>query len=795
MKKVLTVFLVLISIIVYSNPITQTVRGVLTDKLTKTPIPGANVVVLNSNPLKGTISDELGRFKIDEVEIGRVSIKITFVGYHDVILSNLNLQSGKELVLNIEMEEQVIMGEEVVIKARADKSSALNKLSLVSARGFSVEETERYAGSRNDVARMASNYAGVIGNDDSRNDIIIRGNSPMGLLWRLEGVEIPNPNHFGATGTTGGPVSMLNNTLLDNSDFFTGAFPAEYGNAVAGVFDLRMRSGNNEKFEFIGQVGFNGFEFGAEGPISKKNGSSFLVNYRYSTLGVMEKIGMDFGTIGVPYYQDISFKLNFPRTAAGAISIFGLGGKSDIKLWDSKKDTSDEKLDFYGGEGFDLTNGSDMGVVGINHTYLFNENTYSRITIAGMGHLFETIIDSLAPGTLDKSPWYRNEFLDKKIFFSAYVNHKFNNQHSIKTGVIISDIFYDLVDSVYKTDDGYFQVIRNSNGSTLLFQPYAQWQYKISNNLTFNAGIHSMYLALNKTSSVEPRMGIRWKAGNQSSFSFAYGMHSQTASLPIYFNLVRLDDGSYEYSNKDLKLTSSHHFVLGYDYKINENTRLKAEAYYQYIKNAGVDAREDSPYSLLNEGANFGVWTPDYLSNDGTGKNIGIELTLEHFLTKGFYYLITTSLFDSKYKGSDNIEHSTAFNNNLILNGLIGKEFTIGSKSGKSKKSLSIDLKTTYAGGKRATEWEAIPEPNNEYKQVFNDSKAYDLKLKEYFKTDLRVVFKMNKFGFTQEWGIEITNLFNNKNIYNEKFNKITGKSEYTYQLGFMAIPQWRITF
>ena len=795
MKKHFTLFLLLLSVLSYSNTITQTVRGVLTDKLTKTPIPGANVVILNTEPLVGTTTDELGRFKFDNVEIGRISIKITFVGYYDVTLTNINLQSGKELVLNIEMEEQVIMGEEVVIKARANKSDALNKLSMVSARGFTVEETERYAGSRNDVARMASNYAGVTGNDDSRNDIIIRGNSPVGLLWRLDGVDIPNPNHFGATGTTGGPVSMLNNTLLDNSDFFTGAFPAEYGNAIAGVFDLRMRNGNNEKYEFLGQVGFNGFELGAEGPISKSKGSSFLVNYRYSTLGVMEKLGMDFGTIGIPYYQDLSFKINLPRTRIGAISIFGLGGISDIKLWDSKKDTTSKKLDFYGGEGFDITNGSDMGVIGLNHTYLLNDKTYIKTSISAMGHLFKTVIDSLVPKTTIKQPWYRNDFIDEKILISSFINHKFNTQHSIKAGIEVNKILFNYVDSVYKNQGGYFQTVRNTDGSTWLFQPYAQWQYKITDDITFNGGLHYLYLALNKTSSVEPRLGIRWKANSRITLSLGYGLHSQTAPLPIYFNLVRLNDGSYESANKNLDLTKSNHFVVGLDYRLNEFTRIKAEAYYQYITNAGVDAKNSSPYSILNEGANFGVWTPDYINNKGTGKNYGVELTFEHFLNKGFYFLWTTSLFDSKYKGSDNIEHNTAFNNNLIVNGLIGKEFTFGSKSGKSKKSLSIDIKTTYSGGKRATPWTPVMQSTGEYEQVFDDSNAFDLKLKDYFRTDFRMAFKLNKFGITQEWAIEITNLFNNQNIYGEKFNKQTGAGSYTYQMGFMLIPQFRIIF
>ncbi len=795
MKRLITLLLILLNTVAFSSPITQTVRGVITDKLTKTPIPGANVIILNTNPLKGTITDELGRFKIDEVEIGRINIKVTFIGYYDINLTNINLQSGKELVLNIEMEEQVIMGEEIVVVAQKDKGATLNKLSMVSARGFTVEETERYAGTRNDVARMASNYAGVVGNSDSRNDIIIRGNSPTGLLWKLEGVDIPNPNHFGATGTTGGPVSMLNNTLLDNSDFFTGAFPAEYGNATAGVFDLKMRNGNNEKFEFLGQVGFNGFELGAEGPISKKNGSSFLINYRYSTLGVMEKMGMDFGTSGIPYYQDLSFKVNMPRTPIGAISIFGLGGISDIKLWDSKKDTSDTKIDFYGGEGFDITNGSDVGVIGINNTYLVNDRTYIKSSVSGSFHHFQTIVDSLTPKTTIKNPWYRNNFIDKKIIYSIFINHKFNSQHSIKTGIDVNNMLFNYTDSVYRLMKGEFEIIRKTDGSTWLLQPYAQWQYKISNSVTLNTGLHFMYLTYNKTSALEPRIGIKWKATNKSTFSLAYGLHDQVEPLPILFRIVKQPDGSFTVPNKNLTLVRSNHFVAGYDYKINDFTRIKAEVYYQSISNAGVDRSKKSTYSILNEGADFGVWSPDSLKSTGTGQNYGIELTIEHFLNKGFYFLITTSIFDSKYKGSNNIENNTAFNNNYIVNGLIGKEFKFRSKSGKSTKSLSVDIKTTYAGGKRETAWSALLMPNGEYYQDYDDNKAYSIKLKDYIRTDLRVAFKLNKSGFTQEWGIEITNLFDNQNVYSNKFNKLTGQGSNTYQLGFMLVPQYRIIF
>lgn len=795
MKKLVFVAFVLLGLEAFSsNILTQTVRGVVIDKNTKMTLPGANVILLGTDPLRGAMTDEQGRFKFESVEIGRVSLKVSFLGYNDVVLSNLNLQVGKELVLNIEMEELAVNVEAVVVTAKSDKSTPMNKLATVSARTFTVEETERYAGSRNDVARMAANYAGVMGVDDGRNDIIIRGNSPMGLLWRLEGVDIPNPNHWGATGTTGGPVNMLNNNLLENSDFMTSAFAPEYGNAVSGVFDLKMRSGNNEKYEFLGQVGFNGFELGAEGPISKSNGSSFLINYRYSTMGVFEKMGMDLGTTGTPYYQDLSFKLNFPKTPIGSISLFGLGGISDIQLWDSKRDTLKEKIDFYGGEGFDLTNGSDMGVVGITSSNIIDENTYVKTTVSLMGHQFKTVLDSLSKDFSQKYPHYRNDFVDNTLSISSFVNKRFNSKNTVKAGFYLKRLGFDYVDSLYVDSLSQFVDIRNDNGNTWLVQPFVQWQYKPTNQVTINSGIHYMHLFMNNSWSVEPRIGVRWQFAPKHSISVGYGLHSQTVPIATALSRVRLSDGTYDQPNKDLDLIKSHHFVAGYDWRIAQFTRAKIEAYYQNIFDAAIDAKESSAYSILNEGANFGVFSPDYMKSAGTGYNYGVEITLERFLNKGYYFLLTASLFDSKYKGSDGLTHNTAFSSNYVVNGLIGKEFVFGNA--KSLKSLGFDIKAVYSGGKRATPWYAVYNSTTQkYEKEYYDNQAFDLRLRDYFKTDLSIRFKLNKFGFTQEWVIEVTNLLNNKNIYNEKFNTRTGEGSFTNQLGRMIIPQYRITF
>ncbi|MBN2175498.1 MAG: TonB-dependent receptor, partial [Bacteroidales bacterium] len=739
--------------------ITQTIRGTVSDKITLVTLPGANVVLLGSNPLIGVSTDADGRFRLENVPIGRVDIKISYIGYQDIILSGLNLQSGKELVLDLKMEEMAVMTDEVIISAEQDKSTAINDMATVSARSFTVEESERYAGSRNDVARMASNFAGVRGTDDSRNDIIIRGNSPSGLLWRLEGVDIPNPNHYGATESTGGPVSILNNNQLANSDFLTGAFPAEYGNAVSGVFDLKMRNGNDEKHEFLGQIGFNGFEMGAEGPISKKNGSSYLINYRYSTLEFFDLLGIEFGTgTTIPKYQDLSFKVNLPKTKAGSFSVFGIGGLSDVSFLDSEKDTTDTKLDFYGGEGYDLINGSDLAVIGVSHMILINNNTYTKLTLAGTYHDFHTLIDSITPDDFRILPYFRNSHREQKLFANFFLNKKINSQHTLKTGFTLSRLFYDFIDSVYNDDFNRFDIITDFDGKTYLFQPYFEWQYKITNDLTLNSGLHYQEFFYNNSWSVEPRAGIKWKFQPNQTLNLGYGYHSQLAPITVYFNQTRLTDGSYYKPNTNLDMTHSQHIVMGYDWNLNENLRLKSEIYYQFITNAGVDGNGQNSYSILNQGANFYVWTPDTLSNEGTGQNYGLELTLEKFLSNGLYYLVTTSLYDSKYKGSDGIERNTAFNGNFVLNGLIGKEWELGNNPEKKKKkqyTFLFDLKATYAGGQRYTPINVIQTGPNDFVADYDEANAYSQQFKDYFRTDLRIALRENTKKISMEFAID----------------------------------------
>jgi len=793
MKKVMiSIFFLAISLTgIFANEnMTQTIRGTVVDAVTGYPLIGATVILLNSEPLTGTITDLNGEFRLNNIPLGRQSIEARYVGYYSRVISNLLLTSGKEIVLQIKLEEQAIDIDEIVVKAEKRKDEAQNEMAAISARTFSVEETERFAGSLGDPARMVANYAGVMTHNDSRNDIIIRGNSPIGVLWRLEGVEVPNPNHFGALGTTGGPVSMINNNLLANSDFLTGAFPAEFGNATAGVFDLNMRSGNNQKLEFTGQVGFNGFEAGIEGPfMTLKNGrkASYLANFRYSTLEVMNKLGFSLGTgEAIPQYKDLTFLVDLPTTKLGRMKVFGLLGNSYIELGREATDTLENA---YNGRGTATNFGSGLGVIGLSDTYYFNEKTRLRTTLSYQHTYSRTKLDSIKNNSSELIPFVRNNQREERFSFSTQFRQKVNARNNYSLGMIIDHYHINYIDSLNHPDWGRFITYNSISGNMMLYRTYGQWQHKFNEKLTAYSGVHFQYFGLTNEWSVEPRLSMKWQFESKQSLSFGYGLHSQIQPKAVYFvETYNSEEDNYHRTNENLKSTKSNHFVLGYDYVINKDFRVKAETYYQYLYNIPVTASSPE-FSLINAGDFFGIPLEDSLVNKGTGTNYGLELTVEKFLSKGYYFLFTASVFDSKYKGYDGINRNTSFNGNYVFNLLAGYEHNIGKRT-----MLTMDVKTVWAGGRRYVPVN-IEESIKTGSEVRDWEMAYECKYNDYFRTDFRIGIKRNGKRFSQEWGIDLQNITGFRSVFMESFDAETGETYTVYQQGFAPMFLYRIQF
>lgn len=772
---------------IFSQNPTQTIRGVLLDKQSEMPLIGVAVELLDAPTATGTTTDTDGAFALEKVPVGRQTLRFSYLGYESVTIPNVVVTAGKEVFLDVKMAESLLQLNEVVVTAAVDKDKAGNELATVSARQFTLEEVTRYSGARNDAARMAANFAGVNIADDSRNDIVIRGNSPTGLLWRLEGAAIPNPNHYSTLGTTGGPVSALNTNLLKNSDFLTSAFPAEYGNALSGVFDIGFRSGSREHYEFTAQLAaFSGLELMAEGPINKQKGSSFVASYRHSFVELADALGLYIGTEATPKYKDLTFKVDLPKTKLGSFSIFGLGGLSSIDFIGSELSEDD----FYAETDQNSYVTSQVGVFGINHRLLLNDNTYWRTTVAASNSA-NTYQEERVLNDNSVRRHFDLDDVQNRYSISSFINKKFNARHTLRAGV--SGEIFQLKGTVLDRETSEdWRTLRDFDGSMGLMQAYLQSQYLVNQRITLNTGLHGQYLSFNDSWAVEPRLALNFHLSPNQTVNLGYGLHHQMQPLPMYFLQVPQPDGSFLRTNENLDFSRSNQFVLGYDLKLGSDWRLKAETYYQALSRVPVESVPGS-FSMLNIGSDFGFPEEHFLVNEGTGKNYGAELTVEKFFNKGYYVLLTGSRYESKYKGSDGIERNTAFNTRYTFNFLAGKEFKIGKDK---RNALTFDTKLTTAGGRFYTPLD-LAASIEEGKEVYREDLAFSERVGSYFRWDVKFGYRLNskKRKFSQQFFLDFQNVTNHENVFAYRFNRQRGEIQQVNQIGFFPDILWRVQF
>lgn len=757
---------------------TQQLKGIVSEQVLQQPLEGATVSIPSLG--KSTVTDQDGVFRFTDVPVGMYRIKVSYAGFKESEMDNVAVNSGKETFINVLLEAVIVREKEVVIKANSKKNIPLNDMSVVSARAFSVDETQKYAAAVNDPLRMATAFAGVQAADDGNNSIIIRGNSPTGLLWRMEGIDIPNPNHFGVPGNSGGGISILSSQLLANSDFVTAAFAAEYGNALSGVFDLKLRKGNNERREYTLQAGVLGLNGAMEGSFSSNYKGSYLVNYRYSTLALLSKIGV-LPADGATNFQDLAYNIYLPGKF-GTFTFFGFGGLSDQKFT-AKKDSAkwESKDDRYSNKFI-----SNTGMTGLTHSILIGNKLNLK---SGIG-FSKTNIGYDADFTEDDysmSKSYVDKFKTSKWILNTTANYKFSNQLNLRAGAIINFIRYNFYQLYRKHESEPLRESLNTTGNTATQQVFAQWQYRPSNNVSINAGLHYFRLSHNNTSSVEPRLSAKWNINNRSSMAIGYGLHSQMQTLNLYFAQQQLPDGEIMYPNKNIDLTRAHHYVLSYSYKLSRNLLAKAEVYYQQLYNVPVSIYDSSTLSSLNIQYEY---ITDPLANRGKGRNYGVEISLERYLQNNFYATLSNSFYQSKYTAKDGIERNTRFNGNYIITFIGGKDFVNERKS----KTFGVNIKTIFAGGMRNTPIDFAASQEKGY-TIFRDKEAFSLQNPAYFRTDLRLSIKWNRKYFTSTLSLDLQNLTNRLNVFNQSYDEEKNEIKTNYQTGLIPILNYKIEF
>jgi hypothetical protein len=757
----------------------QTIKGVVKDMDSQIPLLGATVVIVGTNPVIGAVSDADGFFKLADIQVGRYNLKISYIGYESALVSEVLVLSGKEVVLQIGLKESVTSMQQVEVKAYSNKEQPINPMAMISARQLTMEEASRYAGGIDDPSKLATAFAGVAGSL-STNAIVIRGNAPKGLLWRMEGIEIPNPSHMANVTTFGGGgITALSSQMLSNSDFYTGAFPAEYGNALSGVFDMKVRTGNNERREHTFKVGIIGIDLASEGPFIKGKKSSYLVNYRYSTLALIAPL-LPQNAQGIKY-QDLSFKMNFPVGKAGTISAWGLFSadrtgsevKSDSTEWQFYQDIEEDE------------NKNRMGAFGLNHKVILSEKTYLNVSIAATGNYIYWHRERLN-SALDLYP--KDEIVqnDRKYTLTFLANHKFGPRHTNRTGFTINKLTYHIELKQQDTESESFKTFANEDGGSELVQLYSQSRFDILPGLSGNAGIHSQWFSLNHDLTLEPRVSLKWKVAAKSSLSLAYGLHSRLEPIGFYFAQQQSQSGSVQ-PNRNVKLTKSHHLVMAYEMTTGEFSRLRIEPFYQYLYDVPVIPR--SSFSMLNLEMDW--FFNDSLVNKGTGHNVGVDITFERFLHAGYYCLITGSLFDTKYRGGDQVERNTRFNKNYVINFLFGKEWNTGNKKNNI---FGINWKFSLQGGDRIT-------PVNQAESalskdvVYDEYRAFTDRKPAVYYLDFTVTWQRNKPKHASTLSIQLVNLLFQKEFYGHRFNFRTNTVEELKEVVMIPNISYRIDF
>ena len=647
---------------------------------------GVTITVENGTTM-ATVSDADGNFVINHVPVGRHSVRATYIGYEPVLLKEQLVSSGKELVLSLKMRESISELGEVVVKPRVNKQQPLNEMAQVGARMFSVEEANRYAGGMADPARTASMFAGVAAGGVT-NGISIHGNSPQMLQWRVEGVEVNNPNHFAEITEAGGGIfTSLNGTVLANSDFLTGAMPAEYGNALSGAFDMKMRVGNNTKYEHAVQVGTLGVDFASEGPLGKGSKASYLVNYRYSFLEIAKKlhaINMDKETLD---YQDLSFKLNMPTQKAGTFAVWFTGlidnfenEVPDVSEWETLWDSNDS------------WSRQRNWALGVNHTYRFKSGGTLRSSVAYTGAYRKLGVNDYDE-QMHQMPDMRGRNMQWNVIISTQHQHKFSSRYTMQNGFEHQHLdFCTWLDYIKETGGPLYRVY-DSKGNTGLTRLYSSHKVALSSRLSTVAGVNVMWFNLNNQWLVEPRVSVQYKTSPSSTFSVAYSLNSRKESTDTYFVLSA---NSQEANvNSDLGLTRSHYISASFAQRLGENAMLKIEPYWQWLFDVPVE--QGTTYSIINHSQFF---QDRALVNEGAGRNYGIDLTLERYLKDGFYGMFTATLFKSEYRDAQGEWHHSRHDRGYITNILGGKEWMVG----KSRKNVfGINGRLTLMGGDRYT--------------------------------------------------------------------------------------------
>jgi hypothetical protein len=778
-KLFLTFTLLILSVFSQAQSF-QTVRGTITEIFTETPIEGVEINILkNGVSVKKTFSDNAGNFKIQDVELGTYDVLFKHINYESFISPGVEISVSKEIVFDVNMELATRSLNEIEVTPPKLRGKPVNEMATTSSFTIQADDAKRIAGGLDDPIRVAGTLPGVTSATGfSENFISIRGNSPRALKYMMEGIELPNPTHFSRIGSAGGTFTIFSLQLLDQSDFYTGAFSAQYGNALGGVFDARFRKGNSQKYEHVIQAGVLGLDIASEGPLSEAKKASYAFNYRFGLVGLARLIGYP----TQPIYQDFSFTLNFPLAHRSNLKLFAIGGTS-LRDRSAIKDSSVWE------ESIDRTNlilKSEMGTIGGVFKHFITDETVFKAT-AAISYTNQIDNKQYVTDNYSTIDQRTNEYQSLPISFAASLKHKFNKRHYHISGVNYTNTFHDWRSSRYNFNTQTFVTPFNGSGVSNEFQAYSLSKYMLSNHWSINAGLHYTYYDVNKGQAIEPRVSIDYKINDKHSLSASYGLHSQIEHFATYWFTDKTSDNNL-HPNKNLEFAKSNHYVLGYKGKVWTNHSLRIEAYYQVLYNVPVDPTGTFSMINLSELQNIRI-----LANSGTGENYGLDLGFERYTENGLYYIINGSVFRSYYTAGDGVKRSTAFDNRYNVKLLLGKEYKLKERGGKYK-AFAWNTNLAALGGQPYTPVNLI-ESEIEQETVYDEANAFSQRDDQLIILDFTFSYKINSTKRRTVWALQIKNLFSNGNAIYREYDTVTKEEVTVPSSSIFPVLSYRLEF
>jgi outer membrane receptor for ferrienterochelin and colicin len=746
-SSILILFVSVYSLVSFAQENTITIYGKVVDKFTQQPLPGANVLVVNTN--LGASTDLNGKFEIRNLPFGEYQLRASIIGYRSIVKTDVMVMSGFASEVIFELEEEAIELGDVVVKSDYFETS---RLELISTRGFSNEEIRRSPGGFEDVIRALSVLPGVAQADGGRNDLIVRGGAPSENLYLVDGYKVQNINHFGTQGATGGPLSYINLDFVSGTTFSTGGFSVNNGDKLSSSLAIDLRNGRQDRIGGKATISASQFGLNVEGPIAKN--SQFIFSARRSYLDFIFKAA-DFSF--VPEYWDILGKADFEIDESNSLSLLLITAIDNINYFNDNEDQRYDNSRIIGSEQLQY-------LAGLKYRHLI-DNGFINLSLSRNFVDYDTQQrDSLLV------PVYLNKSKEIENTFNAELTYKLSNKSDLTLGGDAKLIDFEakillptytttfgdsLPTTALDTTNTYYKGALYLNYNTVLFD-----------RIISNLGVRGDYFnALDDKFYFSPRLSLSYLLSDLTRVNFSTGIYYQS---PAYLWLVG------DEINTRLKNIRVNQFILGFDHYLNSDALIKVEGFYKDYSNYAVSLIR-TYLTMANTGAGFGdenyeSFGLEPLTANGTGNAKGIELSLQKKLSGTPYYGIASLTYSvANYTALDNVERIGSYDQTWIV-----------SLSGGYKISpeWEASLKFRYSTGRPYT-------PYN-FDGTQNVSDYNSLRFPDNHSLDIRV----DKLWFFSSWSlityIDIQNIYNRKNITSVRWDERTQSPEFNEAIGIL---------